>query len=98
MTSRIGRGRKKQLMDRVKCRMIDAALAGKPLFVVRRYGYWAIATTDFTSDPEELFHWKETYNHHQRPNTPTLQQALDLVDAFWDARITTDARINGVKL
>lgn len=81
------------MKDKVKVALIDATLAGQTLFVVRRYDHWAIATLHPWAGEDELFHWKETYNHHQRPNTPTLQQALDLVDAFWDARINPEAII-----
>lgn len=77
------------MKDKVKASLIDATLQGQPLFVVRRYGHWAIATTDFLGRREEFFHWKETYNHIHRTNAPTLKEALELVDAFWDSRVTT---------
>jgi len=79
------------MKDKIKCKIIDEALAGNNLYVLRRYGHWALgASVGELEGAKELFHWKETYNHN-RPNAPTLKEALDLVDAFWDSRIAEDA-------
>lgn len=101
MVSRIGRGKKKKMKDKIKAELIDQMLLGKdvqagiikyvdPVIspITRDATYKNHEWALYTIPYKEIFRWIETPSTMRTmlPTIITLREALELVDRNWNKR------------